>query len=139
MAGLFEGLWYRALIEDINLKCDDIVIFFVDYGNRELTSVQSIRTLSDDMMNLPAQAVRCALPKNTAMSELHVSMNETQLIHMQVDRVEQGGVGRLDGQELTLWITLYAKHFVLLTFNSLFAHVYRYLGVNQRIAKMMVR
>lgn len=106
VAGLFEGLWYRALIEDINLKCDDIVIFFVDYGNRDLTSVQSIRTLSDDMMNLPAQAVRCALPKNTAMSELHVLMNETQLIHMQVDRVEQGGVGRLDGQELTLWITL---------------------------------
>ncbi|KAI9549848.1 hypothetical protein GHT06_004542 [Daphnia sinensis] len=106
VAGLFEGLWYRALVEDINLRCNDVVIFFIDYGNRELTSVQSIRLLSDDMMKLPAQAVRCALPKNTAMSELHALIKETRLVDMQVDRVEQGGVGRLDGQELTLWITL---------------------------------
>jgi len=28
VAGLFHEFWYRSLIEEVNVKCDDLVIFF---------------------------------------------------------------------------------------------------------------
>ena len=100
MAGLFHNFWYRSLIEEMNVKCDDLIIFFVDFGNRELTTAQSIRLLDDGMsVDLPAQAVRCVQTEsNTLMTE-----SLSKLINV---RVEPGGVGRLDEQEYTLHVTL---------------------------------
>ena len=103
MAGLFHNFWYRSLIEEVNVKCDDLIIFFVDFGNRELTTAQSIRLLDDGMsVDLPAQAVRCVQTEsNTLMTE-----SLSKLINVRVDRVEPGGVGRLDEREYTLHVTL---------------------------------
>jgi hypothetical protein len=65
VAGLFHNFWYRSLIEEVNVKCDDLIIFFVDFGNRELTTAQSIRLLDDGMsVDLPAQAQRVALKRS---------------------------------------------------------------------------
>lgn len=125
VAGLYQGTWYRALIEDINLKCNDLVIFFVDFGNRELTTIQSIRLFNHEMMSLPAHAICCALPKSTAMSELVILSRETKSIHLQVDRVEQGGVGRLDEPELTFWVTLYVKHLTVILYSLIIQSVFR--------------
>lgn len=105
VAGRYCGQWYRALIESINIKCDDVVIFFIDYGNRELTTVKEIRLLDGNLTFLPAQAVRCALTKSPS-SLNSLSYNPAKHIRVKVDRTESGGVGRLDEPELTLWVTL---------------------------------
>lgn len=105
IAGRFCGQWYRALIESINLKCDDLVIYFIDYGNRELTTVKNVRLLSEKLTSLPAQAVRCALTDRPDLTTVFTN-SPSQVVRMNIDRVESGGVGRLDEPELTLWVTL---------------------------------
>ena len=102
MGGLFNGLWYRALIEKINFNCKDISIFFVDYGNRKLTTIESIRLLSEEFSDFLPQAVNCALSDSNAS----ISPYELKCIDLIVDRVGYGGVGRLNGQEYTLWVTM---------------------------------
>jgi hypothetical protein len=102
VAGRFHGKWYRALIEEINFNCDDLAIFFVDYGNRKFATVQTIRLLGDGMSDLPAQAVRCS----QADSLTSVSHSEPKFVNVHVVRVDPGGVGRSDGQEYTLWVTV---------------------------------
>ena len=34
---------------------------FVDYGNRERTSIWNVKKLTDDFLKIPPQAVKCAL------------------------------------------------------------------------------
>ena len=102
MAGLFHGLWYRALIEEINFNCNDVAIFLVDKGNRKLTTVESIRLLNERMLEVPARAIKCALSD----SKSSISPNELKILDLKVDRVEHGEVGRLHGPEYTLWVTL---------------------------------
>lgn len=83
------------------------MIFFIDYGNRELTGVKNVRLLTESLTSLPAQAVRCALTKNPSDLSSVFSSSPSQFVRIKVDRVEPGGVGQLDEPELTLWVTLY--------------------------------
>ncbi len=101
--------WYRAVVEEVNDNCDDAAIYFLDYGNRELTTTKHIRLLDDDLStdHLPAQAVCCALTKKNPSDLVEMlSKSQSKILPMRVDRLEPGVVGRLGGQELTLWITM---------------------------------
>ena len=103
MAGQFEGQWYRAIIDEVNLQCQDVTIFFVDYGNRAVNLVHDVRLLSKELATLPAQAVHCQVT-NCQVREMAKIGGEW--IKMQVDIEEPGGVGRLAGPEFTLIVSL---------------------------------
>ena len=55
----FENKPYRAIIqEDLD---DDVRVFFVDYGNTNICSKNSLKKCPDQLKNYPHQAKRCQL------------------------------------------------------------------------------
>lgn len=51
--------WYRACIKEN--KGNKVVVAFVDYGNEQEVDVSDIRTITTELVTLPAQALKCAL------------------------------------------------------------------------------
>ncbi|KAL0822321.1 hypothetical protein ABMA28_004423 [Loxostege sticticalis] len=51
--------WYRARIRDT--KGNKIIVAYVDYGNEQEIEVSDLRTITPDLIKLPAQALKCAL------------------------------------------------------------------------------
>ncbi|CAH2981454.1 unnamed protein product [Chilo suppressalis] len=51
--------WYRARIRDT--KGNKIIVGYVDYGNEQEIDVTDLRTITPDLIRLPAQAMKCAL------------------------------------------------------------------------------
>lgn len=54
-----DGMWYRAKVEKV--EGSDATVFFVDYGNREKTSITKLATLSANFQTLPPQATEYGL------------------------------------------------------------------------------
>ena len=101
VAGRFNDQWYRAIIDEVNLQCQDVTIFFVDYGNRIVTMVHDVRPLNWKLATLPAQAVHCQVT-NCQVGEL-LTKEWNKII---VVKEKLGEVGRLHGPELTLIVSL---------------------------------
>lgn len=51
-----DRIWYRARITDLPGQ-KDVVVQYVDYGNSERVSVNSLRKILDSFIILPAQVV----------------------------------------------------------------------------------
>lgn len=54
-----DGNWYRARVQA--LKGDKIIVAYVDYGNEQEVNVFDLRTITPELVKLPAQALKCAL------------------------------------------------------------------------------
>ncbi|XP_053397741.1 RING finger protein 17-like isoform X2 [Mercenaria mercenaria] len=55
-----DGLWYRAKIVDLPGH-QDVVVQYIDYGNKETVHVFNLRKIIDSFLVLPAQAIQCML------------------------------------------------------------------------------
>ncbi|XP_061228263.1 tudor domain-containing protein 6 [Neopsephotus bourkii] len=53
--------WYRALIISEVPSAEKVEVIYVDYGNRELVSLASLRSIHKRFLKLEAQAFRCSL------------------------------------------------------------------------------
>ncbi|XP_013146687.1 PREDICTED: maternal protein tudor-like [Papilio polytes] len=51
--------WYRARVKDT--KGNKVIVTYVDYGNEQEVNVSDLRTITPDLIRLPAQALKCAL------------------------------------------------------------------------------
>lgn len=51
--------WYRARIR--NTKGGKVVVTYVDYGNEQEIDLSDLRTITPELIKLPAQALKCAL------------------------------------------------------------------------------
>lgn len=51
--------WYRARI--LHTKGKNVVVAYVDYGNEQEVNVSDLRTITSELIRLPAQAMKCAL------------------------------------------------------------------------------
>ncbi|KPJ08016.1 Maternal protein tudor [Papilio machaon] len=51
--------WYRARVKDT--KGNKVIVTYVDYGNEQEVDVSDLRTITPDLIRLPAQALKCAL------------------------------------------------------------------------------
>ncbi|XP_028158036.1 maternal protein tudor-like isoform X5 [Ostrinia furnacalis] len=51
--------WYRARIRDT--KGRKVIVVYVDYGNEQEIEISDLRTITPDLIKLPAQALKCAL------------------------------------------------------------------------------
>nr|KAG5702821.1 hypothetical protein BaRGS_001903 [Batillaria attramentaria] len=62
-----DKMWYRARVtqvvesEDSEMGSPSIGIFFIDYGNSEITTLQKIRNIQKRFLKLPAFAHECSL------------------------------------------------------------------------------
>ena len=108
-----QGVWNRALVEDVNSNCADLALFMVDDGKRLLMSDlrSNIRTsgLPEIAWATPAQAFWCRLSDDSSASASHyqhsVSLNEN--FRFRVDDIKKGKVGRLGNEpELTVYVTI---------------------------------
>ncbi|KAM3966126.1 LOW QUALITY PROTEIN: tudor domain containing protein [Aphomia sociella] len=51
--------WYRARVRET--KGSKVVVAYVDYGNEQEIDISNLRTITPDLIRLPAQAMKCAL------------------------------------------------------------------------------
>lgn len=51
--------WYRAIVR--GTKGDKVIVAYVDYGNEQEVDVGDLRTITPELIRLPAQAMKCAL------------------------------------------------------------------------------
>lgn len=103
-----DGMWSRVLVEDVNVSCDDVSIFHVDVGRRELVNLDLFHRyarhpLPAGIESIPAQAVYCSISSSARPLSVNV---ENRIVRLQVERVLAGQVGRLGHQEHTLLVTL---------------------------------
>ncbi|XP_061714858.1 maternal protein tudor-like isoform X2 [Cydia pomonella] len=54
-----DDKWYRAKVLGSNNK--RVLVAYVDYGNEQEVNVSDLRTITTDLLKLPAQAMKCAL------------------------------------------------------------------------------
>ncbi|CAG9561418.1 unnamed protein product [Danaus chrysippus] len=54
-----DNNWYRALVRES--RGNKVVVAYVDYGNEQEVDVEDLRTITPDLITLPAQAMKCAL------------------------------------------------------------------------------
>jgi Tudor domain len=106
-----DQVWYRGVIEQ--LKTEAAFIFFIDFGNKELVSFESIRTLDKQHHSLPAQAVFCSLSNRKHGSFDRISSKdfkalvEERILGAYVEQIRPGSVGHIgDNQELKFYVTL---------------------------------
>ena len=55
--------WYRAKVLSVNN--DTVSVFFVDYGNGEVVTMEKIQPINDQFVSLPAQAIHCSISGDT--------------------------------------------------------------------------
>jgi len=53
-----DGAWYRARI--ISSNGSEVTLFYLDFGNTDTVSVETIQPIKDEYCVLPAQAIKCA-------------------------------------------------------------------------------
>ncbi|CAK1585968.1 unnamed protein product [Parnassius mnemosyne] len=51
--------WYRARVKDTRGK--KVIVTYVDYGNEQEVDISDLRTITPELIRLPAQALKCAL------------------------------------------------------------------------------
>ncbi|XP_026733663.1 maternal protein tudor-like isoform X2 [Trichoplusia ni] len=54
-----DNNWYRARVRDN--RGNKVVVTYVDYGNEQEVDVSDLRTITPELIKLPAQALKCAL------------------------------------------------------------------------------
>ncbi|XP_074614107.1 tudor domain-containing 6-like isoform X2 [Acropora palmata] len=55
-----DQTWYRAVVKE-KITESDMMVVFVDYGNQDVVSMDSIRRIRNSFAQLPIQAVECFL------------------------------------------------------------------------------
>jgi len=87
-----DGSWYRAKV----VTCDGktATVEFVDYGNSEDTSSDNLRSISDELVQVPVFAVKCFLsgvkPTGTDWSDEAVAKFEELTLDKELECVKQG-------------------------------------------------
>ncbi|CAF4102982.1 unnamed protein product [Rotaria socialis] len=56
-------IWHRAVIMDLNSNLMKIAVYYIDLGQRQYTSINSIRLLPEEFQFKPALAIPCRLYK----------------------------------------------------------------------------
>lgn len=73
--------WYRARVRDT--RRNKIIVAYVDYGNEQEVDVSDLRTITPELMRLPAQAMKCALK----VSASTIFINEDINLHRSINFV----------------------------------------------------
>jgi tudor domain-containing protein 1/4/6/7 len=58
-----DGCWYRAVVKEIDLDLDEVVVQFLDYGNEDIVKLSSkgLLVINKQFKEYPVAAVKCCL------------------------------------------------------------------------------
>ena len=70
LAQFSDGNWFRAKVESVALG-GRLDVIFVDFGNREAVNLSQIRSMAEEFVSLPVQALRCSLSGLLPEEALH--------------------------------------------------------------------
>lgn len=68
-----DGVWYRARVESF-AGDGQILVWFVDYGNKELRTRADVKLLRPQFFDLPIQALKCALARSLRAGDILMDM-----------------------------------------------------------------
>ena len=60
VAAMYGGEWFRAEVVKL-MPNDDFKVFFVDYGNTDVVGSDDVRSLPEEFVKWPKQAVHCGI------------------------------------------------------------------------------
>uniref|UniRef100_A0AAU7J909 Tudor domain-containing protein Tdr1 n=1 Tax=Locusta migratoria TaxID=7004 RepID=A0AAU7J909_LOCMI len=83
----YEGIWYRAEIMKV---VPEIRVFYVDYGNEETCTAETLRILPKEASELPAQAIKIKLAEGT--SKKFENLSEDSEIMVKSFKKDNSGV-----------------------------------------------
>ena len=136
--------WYRAVIEEV-ISDTNALVNFVDYGNREVTSLDRLSVLPSQFAKLPLQALHCRLGSDTAWNVDQVAtfrslVPETEQFTVRIEDFVQSNnqyVVKLfkNGVELDLAVLTGEKSEML---SEALLEPPRDLGANQALLQMHV-
>ena len=55
-----DGLWYRGRITKV-VCSQHVEVCYIDFGNCETVPVSKVKTIKEELLQVPAQAIRCSL------------------------------------------------------------------------------
>ena len=59
---LVDDAWYRAIIKEIDLELNSVVVFFIDYGNQETIQIDgNLLVINEQFIIYPCMGVMCCL------------------------------------------------------------------------------
>lgn len=92
-----DDLWYRA--EVINKEGNELLVSFVDYGNKSTVSVSGVREIPQDLAQSPKQAFLCKLEDLDTSNGSWDSGAVDELSVLTVDKAVQMTVTRVSREE----------------------------------------
>jgi tudor domain-containing protein 1/4/6/7 len=69
--------WYRAMVSGV--YGNSVEVFYVDFANSEVLSLERVKTLKSDFVGLPAQAIQCRLSNAKVITDA-VSIRFLELV-----------------------------------------------------------
>ncbi|NWW26262.1 TDR15 protein, partial [Falcunculus frontatus] len=76
-----DGKWYRATVVQ-QVSTNEVDVVFVDYGYRERVSLEDLRGVLPEFLNLESQAFRCGLKNVVLQTD---SLNWSEEVHRQFE------------------------------------------------------
>ena len=83
-----DGTWYRGQVVEF-ADNGDAVVQFIDFGNREQTSVSSLRNIPKALLNIPAQAIAC-MPAGGCSGDLDCDKLPGLVLNKQFQCIKEG-------------------------------------------------
>ena len=120
---LEDGRWYRARID--NVTGNDVIAFFIDYGNTEIIPRSLVRTeksVEKSVFTLPAQATECVIAGISAVIQHNQVKMGTQ-VYLKNMLVDETFIG--EPQQLTD----YGKYILSFCFGPLLAQTAQNFGL----------
>ena len=89
-----DNVWYRAEVTESFLEFDHVKVVFVDYGNIQVSHVDSVVKISPDLLKVPAYSYLCKLdtcyliPEGFDISSTLSAYEMESLLEIEVTKVE---------------------------------------------------
>ena len=64
-----DGLWYRGRITKV-VYSQHVEVCYIDFGNCETVPVSKVKTIKEELLQVPAQAIRCSLASISPASDV---------------------------------------------------------------------
>jgi RNA recognition motif-containing protein len=74
-----DGLWYRSRIVELH-ENDSSLVYFLDYGNNQKTSLSDMCLLSSEIASFPPQGIHCTLGDDSLTTEHFKTLYEDKIL-----------------------------------------------------------
>ncbi|XP_064095929.1 tudor domain-containing protein 1-like isoform X2 [Macrobrachium nipponense] len=76
--------FYRAVVKEVDLSCQSVVVHYIDYGNSSHVEMKDLYVLPLDLMCLPKQAIQCCFSGNFSPCSKAFKKSMKELLNQEV-------------------------------------------------------